>query len=187
MTKCNSGCKHICKGRDLCVSVLGGKCQNLRMPHKTKIQDHYFGDEFIFCNNFLIFAYFQKQCSLLICIFALFRKDTHEDYIYDHIKTGHNSHYGHLLKLAVMSSIEMAINMVFIGVFFKIICKMCGIRAKCAQRTTGLAFKYKLKMQIHRTQGHTGSNEKWRTVPLIGDSEKGQEETDPDDQDKKFH
>ena len=45
-----------------------------------------------------------------------FGKDAHEDHMYGHIKTGHNRHYGHFLIFAVMAHLNMAINMVFIGV-----------------------------------------------------------------------
>jgi hypothetical protein len=55
----------------------------------------------------------------LICIFAELREDNRDDHIYGHIKTGHNSYYGHFPTLAIMARPIMAINMVFMGVSSK--------------------------------------------------------------------
>jgi hypothetical protein len=55
----------------------------------------------------------------LICIFAELWGDTRDDHIYGHIKTGHNSYYGHIPMLAIMPHTTLAINMVFMGFSLK--------------------------------------------------------------------
>ena len=50
-----------------------------------------------------------------------FGKDAHEDHMYGHIKTCHNRHYGHFRIFAVIAHLNIAINMVFIGVNSKCI------------------------------------------------------------------
>ena len=54
-----------------------------------------------------------------MCFYAELHGDTHDDHIYGHIKMGHNSHYGHFPILAIMAGLNIAINVVFMGIFSK--------------------------------------------------------------------
>ncbi len=71
---------------------------------------------FVLSITFCHFHIFNKQFWLVICIFAVFRGDTHKDHIYGHNEMSHNGYYGHFPILAIMARQIMAINMVMMGV-----------------------------------------------------------------------
>jgi hypothetical protein len=82
---------------------------------------HYSGDKFDMAITFYHLYIFRnkKPFGLLICIFAVLRGDTHGDHIYGHDGTGHNGQSWKMAIIAVMVRLDMAINMVIMGVSSK--------------------------------------------------------------------
>jgi hypothetical protein len=88
----------------------------------------------------------------LICIFAVFRGDTHQDHIYGHNETGHNGQHWKIAIIAVTARLIMTINIVLMGVSSKY--------SKNADQQPKQFLKYRngkklwTKQNFHQNNGH---------------------------------
>ena len=78
--------------------------------------------------------------------FYVFHIDSYEDHSYGHIETGHNSEYWKMAIMDVMFCLDMAINMVFIGVFSKVHQK-CRSTVKTGSKNMPMVKSYGQKIR----------------------------------------